>query len=172
MFVVLFGVGIGFILLSVFLDTFLDFDGVGFSILQPKVVAIFLTVTGGVGMILTNRFVDVLAFIFILLLSISLGLLIAGAIYRFIFRPLRKAENTSTFDKNDTIGTTAKVVSPIPKGGYGKIRYSVSGSVVTGPAKSEDDSDIGCGEDVFIMDIDKGTYFVRRNLDINTLLKR
>ena len=169
MFVVLFGVGIGFILLSAFIDTFLDFGGI--SVLQPKLIAIFLTVTGGIGLILTNRFMDTLAFIFILLISISVGLLAATAIYRFIIRPLKKAENTSTFDKQDTIGTTAKVVSPIPKGGYGKIRYSVSGSVVTGPAKSEDDSDIGCGEEVFIMDIDKGTYFVRRNPSISTFLK-
>jgi len=172
MYVVFFGVGVGFVLLSFFADTMLDFEGFGFFFLQPKLIAVFLTVTGGVGMILTSRFEGVLVAGIILLLSVLGGLLVAGFIYRCVIVPLKKRENTSTFHKEDTIGTTAKVVSTIPKGGYGKIRYSVSGSYVTGPARSEDDSDVNIGEKVFILDIEKGTYIVRRDLDIHALLRR
>jgi len=171
MYVVFFGIGIGFILLSFFADTLIDFDGIAFTLLQPKVIAVFMLVTGGVGLALNaqNRFI-LLAPI-ILVISLISGLFISGLFYRFIIVPLKKAENTSAFKKEDTIGTTAEVVSPIPKGGYGKIRYNVSGSVVTGPAKSEDDSEVRVGEKVFIMDIEKGTYLVRRHLDIHAILR-
>ena len=172
MYVVFFGVGVGFVLLSFFADTMLDFDGFGAFFLQPKLIAVFLTVTGGVGIILTSRYEGALAAGLILLFSVLGGLFVAGLIYRCVILPLKKRENTSAFRKEDTIGKTAKVVSTIPKGGFGKIRYSVSGSVVTGPARSEDDSDVRTGENVFILDIDKGTYIVRRDLDIHALLNR
>ena len=171
MYVVFFGVGIGFLLLSLVADAMLDFDGFGFALLQPKIIAIFMLVTGGVGLALNAQSGFLLMPTVILVISVISGILVAGLIYRFVIVPLKKAENTSTFKKEDTIGTTAEVVSPIPKGGYGKIRYNVSGSFVTGPAKSEDDSDVRAGEKVFIMDIDKGTYLVRRHLDINAILK-
>jgi len=171
MYVVFFGVGIGFLLLSLVADAMLDFDGFGFALLQPKIVAIFMLVTGGVGLALNAQSGFVLMPTIILVISVVSGILVAGLIYRFVIVPLKKAENTSAFKKEDTIGTTAEVVSPIPKGGYGKIRYNVSGSFVTGPAKSEDDSEVKTGEKVFIMDIDKGTYMVRRHLDIHAILK-
>jgi len=171
MYIVFFGVGIGFLLLSLFADAMLDFEGFGFALLQPKIIAIFMLVTGGVGLALNAQSGFVLMPTIILVISVVSGLLVAGLIYRFVIIPLKKAENTSTFNKEDTIGSTAEVVSPIPKGGYGKIRYNVSGSFVTGPAKSEDDSEVKTGEKVFIMDIDKGTYLVRRHLDIHAILK-
>jgi membrane protein implicated in regulation of membrane protease activity len=171
MYVVFFGIGIGFELLSIFADTVLDFDGIGFSLLQPKVIAIFLVVTGGVGLFLNSQFYGVFIPIIVLIISVLSGLVISGLVHRFVIIPLKKAENTSTFNTEDTIGTTAEVVSTIPKGGYGKIRYNVSGSFVTGPAKSEDDNEVRAGEKVFIMDVKDGTYFIRRHLDINSLIK-
>jgi membrane-bound ClpP family serine protease len=62
----------------------------------------------------------------------------------------------------DTIGIAAEVISKIPESGFGKIRYNISGSVVTSPAKSEDGSAISGGEKVEIIYIEKNTYFVRR----------
>jgi len=171
MYVILFAVGIGFILLSVLFDAFLSVDGIAVSFLQPKLLAIFSLVTGGVGLILSSRFDGILAAGIILAISILSGLFVAGMTYRFVIIPLHKAQNTSAFDKQETIGTTAKVVSPIPQGGYGKISYSVSGSLVTGPAKSEDGNEISNGEDVFIMHVEEGTYFVRKKLDIMKMLQ-
>jgi len=171
LYVVFFGVGVGFILLSVLVDALVDFGGVAIFFLQPKLIAIFLTVTGGVGLILSARFDGILAAGIIFAISAVSGLFVAGIIYRFVIVPLHRAQNTSTFDKQDAIGTTAKVISPIPQGGYGKIRYSISGSVVTGPAKSKDGNEIGNGAEVSIVDIEDGTYFVRKHLDIMEILK-
>ena len=158
MYIILFGVGVGFVLISFFLDTIVDVDAGFFSILQPKLIAVFLTVTGGFGIILSTQFGTIIT----LIISVLCGLLIATLINRLVIIPLHKAQNTSTFDKQAIIGTLAKVISPIPQGGYGKIRYSVSGSVVTGPAKSQDGGEIKNGENVSIMHIEGKTYFVKK----------
>jgi len=158
MYVVLFGVGVGFVLISFFLDTLVDVDGSPFSILQPKLIAVFLTVTGGLGAILSSRH----GMVFTLVASVLAGLFIAKLINRLVIKPLYKAQNTSSFDKREIIGTNARVISPIRQGGYGKISYSVSGSIVTGPAKSEDGGEVKNGEQVNITRIESGTYFVKK----------
>jgi len=162
MYVVLFVVGLGFILVSFLFDVSTDGHGGPFAIFQPKLVAAFLMVTGGMGMILSARLDGLFGGTFVFTISVLSGLFIAGLIHRFIIIPLHKAQNTSAHDKQGTIGTWAKVISPIPQGGYGKIRYNISGSVVTSPAKSEDGGEIKNGENVAIVYIEGGTYFVRR----------
>ena len=159
MYVILFGVGAGFIFISFFLDTLIDADGAFFSILQPKLIAVFITVMGGFGIILSSHFGTIIT----LIISVLSGLLIASLINYLVIKPLYKAQNTSTFDKQAIVGTHAKIISPIPQGGYGKIRYSVSGSVVTGPAKSLDGGEIKNGENVNIIGIEGSTYLVKKS---------
>lgn len=162
MYVIFFGVGIGFILLSFVFDTLLDIDG-PIGILQPKLIAIFLTVTGGAGIIISNGIGDVLGPSFTFTVSVFAGLLVAAILNRLVVIPLRRAQNTSAFDKQATIGTIAKIISPIPAGGFGKISYNISGSVVTSPAKSDDGGEILRGESVAIVYIEGGTYFVKKD---------
>jgi len=161
MFLILFIVGAGFILLSAIFDFFVDGPGSPISIFQPKLIAIFLTVMGGVGLILTNSWASA-PFTLILTISVFSGLFIAALLYRFVIIPLHRAQNTSAFDKQATIGIVAKIISPIPQGGYGKISYNISGSTVTSPAKSEDGGEVKNGEAVTIVYIEGGTYFVRK----------
>ena len=164
MYVTMFILGVGFVIVSFFLGAFAsaDVEGLGLGILKPKLIAVFLTVTGGLGIILSGMFDNPLAWLFVLFISATGGLFVAGLINRFVIKPLYNAQNTSTFDKQATIGTTARVISPIPKGGYGKIKFSVSGSLVTCPAKCEEGGEIKNGEDVAIVYIEGNTYFVRK----------
>ena len=164
MYVIFFVVGVGFIAISMLIGAIADTDGGPFAFLQPKLIAVFLTVTGGVGIILSARLNVFFGAGIVLVISVLAGLVIAGLLNRLVIIPLHKAQNTSAHDKQATIGTTAKVISPIPAGGYGKIRYSVSGSVVTSPAKCEDGGEVKIGENVDIIYIEGGTYFVRRQL--------
>ena len=166
MYVIFFGVGVGFVLISFLLGAIVDTEcGNGpLAIFQPKLIAVFLTVTGGIGMIVSSRFDSALSAPIVFTISVLAGLIIAGLLNRLVIIPLHKAQNTSAHDKQATIGTWAKVISPIPQGGYGKIRYSVSGSVVTSPAKSEDGGEIKSGENVAIVYIEGGTYFVRSEM--------
>ncbi|MCL2355993.1 MAG: NfeD family protein [Defluviitaleaceae bacterium] len=167
MYLVLFGIGAGFILISLIageIGEIGEFDGgsAGFAFFKPKLIAIFLVVTGAIGLILVPKLDFDGARGIILFASVTGGLVVAGLFNRFVMIPLNRAENTSSFNIQDTIGTHANVSSPIPQGGYGKIRYNVSGSVVTSPAKSEDGNPIPAGVRVEIIYVEKNTYYVRR----------
>jgi membrane protein implicated in regulation of membrane protease activity len=168
MYVIFFGIGVGFVLISFLLGAVVDCDsgnGNGpLAIFQPKLIAAFLTVTGGAGIILSSWFDSLFSAPIVFAISVLSGLIIAGLLNRLVMIPLQRAQNTSAHDKQATIGTWAKVISPIPQGGYGKIRYSVSGSVVTSPAKSEDGGEIKNGENVAIVYIEGGTFFVRSEM--------
>ena len=166
MYLVIFGVGAAFIILSLVVGEFANIEvgSEGFSLgsfLRPMLIAVFMVVTGGLGLLLTPRLDFVGSGGLILFLCVLSGLTVAGLVNRFILIPMHRAQNTSTFNKQDTIGSAAEIISPIPQGGYGKIRYNVSGSFVTSPAKSEDGNPISRGESVEIIYIEKNTYFVR-----------
>jgi len=166
-YLILFGIGVVFVIASFFLDAVLDVES-PLPLLQPKLIAVFITVVGAVGLVLSARFESTFAAGIIMVISIVGGLVIAGIINRLVVIPLNKAQNTSAHDKQAVIGTVAKVISPIPAGGYGKIRYSVSGSTVTSPAKSEDGGAIKNGENVAIVYIEGGTYFVKHSVVLNS----
>ncbi|MCL2841143.1 MAG: NfeD family protein [Defluviitaleaceae bacterium] len=162
---ILFGVGLGFVVISFVFGNLSNIEGVSFSFLRPTLIAVFLTVTGGLGLLLTPRMGIFYSASLVMFASVAGGLIVAALINRFVVIPLHRAQNTSAFDKQATIGVSAEVVSPIPQGGFGKIRYTISGSTVTSPAKSEDGNQIKLGEYVEIIYIEKNTYFVRKAAD-------
>jgi len=168
MYLVMFGVGLGFIVLALLIGEVAEMDGSVFGFLKPSLIAIFLVVMGGLGMILTPRLEGLP--LLVAVIGFMGALFVAGVINRLVIIPLQKAQNTSAFNMQDTIGIQATVISPIPRGGYGKIRYNISGSVVTSPAKSEDGAAVKAGEAVSIVYVEKNTYFVRRTADENTPL--
>ncbi|MCL2605399.1 MAG: NfeD family protein [Defluviitaleaceae bacterium] len=160
MYLVMFGVGVGFIVLSLIIGEVAEIDGTLFGFLKPSLIAIFLVVMGGIGLILSPRMTELP--LLVMCIGFISGISVAGLLNRFVIVPLQKAQNTSAFNMQDTIGTQAVVISPIPRNGYGKIRYNISGSVVTSPAKSEDGGEVSAGEQVDIVYVEKNTYFVRR----------
>ena len=157
MYLVFLIVGAGFIVLSVIFGAVSDLEGVGFAFLRPTVIALTLTVMGGIGLILAPRIGSYAAFP----ISAAGGLFAGFLLHRFVIIPLHRLQHTSAHYKQSLIGTTAKVVLAIPQGGYGKIKYNVSGSVVTSPAKTEDGSEIKKDTDVVIQYIKNNAYFVR-----------
>jgi len=163
MYLIFFGVGAGFVIISFLLGAIADSDSGPLAIFQPKLIAVFLTVTGGIGMLLSARLENTFSGPIVFTISVFSGLAIAALINRLVIIPLHRAQNTSAHDKQATIGTWAKVISPIPQGGYGKISYNISGSTVTSPAKSEDGGEIKNGESVAIVYIEGNTYFVKRD---------
>jgi len=157
MYLVLLGVGGGFIVLSLIFGEVFEFDGVGGAFLRPVVIATTLAVTGGAGLILSPMFGSYLAFPF----SAAAGLGAGFLLYRFVILPMQRLEHTSSHDKQALIGSTAKVVLGIPQGGFGKIKYNVTGSFVTSPAKSEDGVEIHKDKEVVISYIKDNAYYVR-----------
>jgi len=156
LYLTLFLIGTGFVVISLFFGEVLDFATTGFFFLKPKVLALVITVMGGVGMILTPRMGSYMAFP----ISLASGLFAGFLVYRFVIVPLMRLQHTSTHDKQSLIGSMAKVALTIPQGGYGKIKYTVNGSFVTSPAKTEDGSGINKDTDVVITSIKNNAYYV------------
>ena len=156
LFLTLFLIGAGFVVISVIFGEVLDFEGVGFFLLKPKVLAFTIIVMGAVGLILTPRIGSYLAFP----ISLASGLTAGYLLYRLVILPLFRMSHTSTHDKQSLIGSVAKVSLTIPQGGYGKIKYTVNGSIVTSPAKTEDGSGIAKDTDVIITSIKNNAYYV------------
>jgi membrane protein implicated in regulation of membrane protease activity len=162
---VCFGVGIGYtgiaFLLGEALDAFSfgpDMDSGGVSPLKPAVIAAFVTVFGGTGLLFI-RAVDPL---WALPLAATVALAVAFAMHRFIIVPLSKAQSTGAVEIQSLIGHTAKVSSKIFQGGYGQIAYSVNGNKYSSPAKAEDGGEISNNTTVEIIYIQDNNYYVRR----------
>lgn len=161
-----FGVGVMYTVISFCLGQlfdFLDFDGnveLGSNIspLKPIVIAAFITVFGGAGIILMK---SNLSFIISLAIAFSIASTISYIIYRFIIINLYKAQNTSAIEIQKLIGHKAKVTLAIPKDGYGKITYIVNGNTYNSPAKSDDGNEINTGKSVKIVYINNNTYYVK-----------
>jgi len=168
MYLVLFGVGAGFIVISLIVGEMADAEGQFFSFFKPTLLAVFMVVMGGVGLLITHGFAEHSFFEWngiVFFTSVVSALLVSGLINRLVLIPMRRAQNTSAFNIQDTIGVCAKVISPIPQGGYGKISYNISGSTVTSPAKSDDGNPINTGENVDIIYVENNTYFVRKQAE-------
>ncbi|MCL2404886.1 MAG: hypothetical protein FWC92_04980 [Defluviitaleaceae bacterium] len=156
LYLTLFLIGVGFIVISMLFGEVLDFATTGFFFLKPKVLALVITVIGGVGMILTPRMGSYMAFPF----SLAGGLFAGYLLYRLVILPLMRLSHTSTHDKQSLIGSMAKVSLSIPQGGFGKIMYTVNGSFVTSPARTEDGSGIVKDTEVVITSIKNNAYYV------------
>jgi len=155
------GVGAGFVVISALLGQIggiMDIDGAAVSPFKPILIAFFLTVFGGVGLIFTPIFP--LAWMAIAIAAAS-GLGLSYLIFRFVVIPLNRWQNTSAHERQSIIGVTAKVAETIPQGGYGKITYTYDDKIMSGPAKSEDGNEIARNTVVEIIYIEKNTYHVR-----------
>lgn len=160
-FFVCFGVGVGFVVISFLIGEIGGgadgFEG-GASFMKPSIIACFLMVFGGVGLIAETRTIYIMA----IGISALCAFAVTFLLYRFVITPLYKAQNTSIVEKQSLIGQGAIVTEHIPQGKFGKITFSVSGSRRSAPAKSDDGNEISRGQAVEIVYIDKNTYFVRR----------
>lgn len=162
---VCFGVGVGYTVIAFLLgevinvfdfDTDIDFGGT-VSPLKPSVIAAFVTVFGGSGLLLAH-YLPVFA---VVPAAGLLGVAVAFFMYRFIIVPLSKAQNTSAVEIQSLIGHTAKVTEKIFQGGYGQITYYVNGNTYSSPAKADNGGEIKRNENVEIMYIQDNTYYVR-----------
>ena len=159
-FFICFGVGVGFVVISFFIGEVLPGEGFdqGASFMKPTVLATFLTVFGGAGLIAESRTIAVVAVGIAALSAFAMSFLL----YRFVVVPLYRAQNTSTIERQSLIGYSALVTEKMSQSQYGRISFNVNGSRHSAPAKSEDGGEINRGESVEIVYIDKNTYYVRR----------
>ena len=140
--------------------------GVGdvhFPLLSPVVLACFVTAFGGGGIIGLKVF----PFMPILSLLIATGAgLLVGLLVGFIVMKIFKAVqvNAITTAKN-IIGSIADVTEAIGAAGVGQISFSGKQGRISGPARSEENKDIGRHAMVTITRAVGGLYYVREHVD-------
>jgi len=167
MYLVFFGIGVGFVILTLVIGRVMEAEVASLSFLSPTLIAVFLTVTGGLGLILTPRFYGTAGAGIVFVISALSGILVASAINNFVIKPLHRLEGTNTYNRQEVIGQLVEVIAKIPHGGgYGKIKYNAEGSIVTGPAKCEDGTELKIGEHVEITRVEGKTYFVKKVIEL------
>jgi len=179
---VCFGVGAGFVILSFVFGEIFGFFGGGsadcsagggstaatecpsvgggnsaVSPFMPKIIALFLTIFGGAGLLLGRT---ALQWFVVLPLAVLAGLCVAFVVFRFVVLPLHKRQNTSVRSTASFVGSSAVVVETIRQGGYGEITYSARGNSFSAPAKAESGEGIKRGTTVRIVYIEDGTFYV------------
>ncbi|WP_055666739.1 NfeD family protein [Desnuesiella massiliensis] len=165
-FYISFIIGVIYILISFFLgsifevlnfgvDLDLGFEFPFASMLRPAVIAAFLTVFGGVGLLGMKK-----AWTFVFFIALFSGLAVAFVFSKFIFEKLKKAENTSSIAREELIGIEAVVLESIMEEGIGAITYVANGNKYSSPAKSLEGITVLRGEKVIITKVDKSVFYV------------
>ena len=166
-FFICFGVGVGFVILSFLIGEFsgeIETDS-ALSFLRPSLMATFLVVFGGVGLLLDGFTLGgfIIGGAITIGAAFFAGFIMALMLYRFIIIPLQRMEDTSAIDRQMLVGHDATVIEKIPQGQYGKISFTTDkGNKHSAPAKAEDGNTIPRHAAVEIIYIEKSTYFVRR----------
>lgn len=165
-FYICFLIGIVYSILSVILGGIFDIFNIGgsidlnfefpfISLMKPAVLAIFLTVFGGMGLIGIRN-----GWKYTVLIAAILGISSAICIWRIVIINLFKAENTSSAKRKDLIGLEAFVIETILEGKVGSITYIVNGNKYSSPCRNIMGTKIPVGKKVIIKEIKENTFFV------------
>jgi len=134
-------------------------DMPGFSAVSPTGIASFVTAFGGFGMVFSK--IEALKNPWINLpLALLSGFVVAGlivALFRSIFRRTQ-ASSEARIDR--LLGTMATIITPIPANGVGEIAYVCNGSRYTAPARSAAGAAVSAGQAVKISRIVGSDFYV------------
>jgi membrane protein implicated in regulation of membrane protease activity len=132
-------------------------DDPGISAFSPIMIACFLTVFGGLGLILTQIKLTSSP-----LLSAPIALAGGIGIASVLLQLLRKlfvhVQSSSESKVGSLVGIVGDIITPIPEGGVGEIAYVQSGSRYTAPAREANGQRIPAGKAAKIVKI-VGTQF-------------
>ena len=132
-------------------------DMPGFSPLSPTTLAAFVTAFGGIGMVLSKFEATRSVFLSAPLSAVG-GFGVAALVFWLFRAVFRRTQSSSESKVAEVIGLTATVNSPIAPTGVGEIAYIHNGSRYTAPARSEGGATFVNGQTVKITRI-VGTQF-------------
>ncbi len=128
------------------------------SMINPSCAAVFLAWFGGIGYLLTRH--SGLAFWANLVIAVAMGLGGAWILAAFL-RFLQSREQPLDPADYDMIGVLGRVSCGIRPDGVGEIIYVREGARKPVPARSDDQKEIGRGEEVIVTRYEKGIAYVR-----------
>lgn len=144
--------------LSTALDGALDFLSADY--LNPTVLATFITIFGGAGIMLSRY--SPLGTAAALILSIAAGAAGGTLIHLFYVKPMKNSENSTGYSMSGLPGKVAEVLVPIPASGYGEVLVRSSAGNSNQIAASFERTDIQAGDRVVIVEVKDGAVYVSR----------
>jgi len=135
----------------------------GDFVLQPTVLASFVTAFGAFGLILTRIPATSSVWASAPLSAIGGGI-IAWLVFMLFNAMFSRTQSSSESRIASVVGQTASVITPIPVGGVGEIAYVQGGTRYTAPAREENEKAVGNGRTVKICRV-AGSQFYVQSLD-------
>ncbi|WP_208589570.1 NfeD family protein [Gracilibacillus suaedae] len=147
------------LLLGHVLDGILDsvFDSLG-DFFNPLLVFGTLSVIGGAGVLLTKY--SSLNDIYVLLISILIGIGAYLLIYYFLVIPMSNAESSTSISIHDLEGQVGEVITTIPAQGMGEVFISSTSGSRNETAKSFDQTIIKQGQQVVVVKVEDQILYV------------
>lgn len=127
------------------------------SPLKPLVIASFFIVFGGTGMMgehFSWTFGQALA------IALILGGVVSTGLFKGVVEPLYRMQNTSAATREQLIGLSALVTTPIYENGFGTISYRINDNTYNAPAKSLTGKYIAQGEKAVIVKFEGKAFIV------------
>ncbi|PIK31583.1 hypothetical protein CS954_07805 [Bacillus siamensis] len=128
------------------------------SFVNPTLILSFLTIfsaSGYIGEIATSLSNPIIA-----LLSFVLSVFLVSLLYFFILVPLSSAEESFVYRESDLKGRIGRVITSVPKDGYGEVIIEGIGGAISKSAVSFDQEQIKYGTAVLVIDVKDGVLFV------------
>ncbi|MEW4059726.1 NfeD family protein [Bacillus siamensis] len=133
-------------------------EAIPVSFVNPTLILSFLTIfsaSGYIGEISTPLSHPVIA-----LLSFVLSVFLVSLLYFFILVPLSSAEESLVYRESDLKGRIGRVITSVPKDGYGEVIIEGIGGAISKSAVSFDQEQIKYGTAVLVIDVKDGVLFV------------
>ncbi|MFU1720400.1 NfeD family protein [Bacillus velezensis] len=133
-------------------------EAIPVSFLNPALILSFLTIFSASGYI--GEIAAPLSSSVIALLSFVLSVLLVSLLHFFVLVPLSSAEESLAYRETDLKGRVGRVITPVPKDGYGEVIIEGIGGAISKSAVSFDQEQIKYGTAVLVIDVKDGVLFV------------
>ncbi|MEC3609914.1 NfeD family protein [Bacillus velezensis] len=133
-------------------------EAIPVSFLNPALILSFLTIFSASGYI--GEIAAPLSSSVIALLSFVLSVLLVTLLHFFVLVPLSSAEESLAYRETDLKGRVGRVITSVPKDGYGEVIIEGIGGAISKSAVSFDQEQIKYGTAVLVIDVKDGVLFV------------
>jgi membrane protein implicated in regulation of membrane protease activity len=131
----------------------------GFSMINPTIIASFLTAFGGLGILFSRISFLSSPWVSLPLATIG-GALIAAIVFALFNKIFRATQSSSEGCVRELVGQRATVLTPIVPGHVGEIAYVQGGTRYTAPARTDEDRTLASGTTVYIVRVTGSEFYV------------
>lgn len=138
------------------------FEGLG-EVFNPLLLFGTLAVISGSGVLLTKY--AGISHIYVLIISLIIGLLAYFVIYYLLVIPLSNAESSTSISVQDLVGKTGEVITTIPADGYGEVFITSTNGSRSETARSFDHIELKQGRKIVVVEVKEQILYVAELTD-------